>query len=226
MELKKLIEETDALENFLTEERIEKINRVLENRTDHLTVVLEDIYHSHNASAVIRTCDCFGIQNMHVIENEKLNRVNKCVAQGAGKWITLNKYKRSQNNTAECIKALKTEGYSIVATALVDGPVAELEELPVENEKIALCFGCEEFGLSEQLINSADHVVKLPMHGFTQSFNISVTVALCLQVLVKKLRMSDINWQLKHDDFVTLKHKWVKSSVKNADKILQRLGLF
>jgi tRNA (guanosine-2'-O-)-methyltransferase len=180
-ELKKQIE---FLTDFISEERLFKIDSTIDKRTKYLSVVLEDIYHPHNASAVIRTCECFGVQDMYTIENTKEYRVNKCVTRGAGKWITLNRYDSTKNNTVDCINSLKKNGYKIVATSLKKNITILPEELPIDN-KLALCFGTEELGLSDTLHEMSDYFVKIPMYGFTQSFNISVSAALILQILTE-----------------------------------------
>ena len=223
MNINRIDKEIDFFREFLTDERNEKIEEVLNNRTTNITVVLEDIYHSHNASAVIRTCDCFGIQNLHVIENMKKNRINKCVTQGAAKWISIKKYKEKIDNTEDCFLELKKRGYQIVGTALNHSGTIDIQDLPVGGNKIALCFGCEELGMSEKALEMSDYIVKIPMYGFTQSFNISVSVALSLQILTEKLHKSDIDWKLSEEEKKRLKHKWIKSSVKNADLLLTRL---
>lgn len=216
------IEELEFLESYLTDSRKQKIYKVAENRTRHLTVVLEDIYHSHNASAVIRTCDCFGIQDLHVIENEKRNRVNKGVTQGAGKWINLHHYNKEKNNTEACLSSLKEQGYLIAAATLDKTKSIKLEDLPIDKTRLALCFGCEEFGLSNIAHRMSDYNVSIPMYGFTQSFNISVTVALCLQVLRERLNNLDINWHLSEKEEKELIFEWTFKSVKNSELLLKR----
>ncbi|MCP4181098.1 MAG: RNA methyltransferase [bacterium] len=217
--IKKQIE---FLTDFVTKERLFKIDKILAQRTEYLTVVLEDIYHSHNASAVIRTCECFGIQNMYTIENVRQHRVNKCVTQGAGKWVTLNRYTNAENNTENCIRHLKKRGYKIVATSLREGVSVTPDELPVDN-KLALCFGTEELGLSDTLHDMADYFIKIPMVGFTQSFNISVSAALILQILTGKLQNTEIDWHLGEKENLNIRLTWIKNSIRNVDAILKRI---
>jgi tRNA (guanosine-2'-O-)-methyltransferase len=216
----KLIE---YLKGFLSVNRIEKIDSVLKDRTKHITVVLEDIYHPHNASAVVRTCDCFGVQNLHVIENTKSYKVNKCVTQGSGKWVSFHRYNKKKDNTENCLMKLKREGYHIAATSLRGENVISIEDLPVD-QKTALCFGTEELGLSKRVHDLADSTVKIPMFGFSQSLNISVCAALCLYNLTKRLRSSDFPWRLQADERNALRLDWMKKSIKNADVILRRFN--
>ncbi|UPT65280.1 MAG: RNA methyltransferase [Sphingobacteriales bacterium JAD_PAG50586_3] len=172
---------------------------------------MEDIYQTQNASAVLRSADCFGIQDVHVIEIRNKYSVNKDVARGAPKWITSHKYINGKDNTADCYKALKDKGYRIVATS----PHAKgytIHNLPVE-QKTALVFGTEKFGLSEYAFNNADDYVAIPIYGFTESFNISVTAALFMQHLIGKIRASGVNWQLPEEERLDILLQWAWNSV-------------
>ena len=211
----------DYLLGFVSEKRIEKIDSILNDRTKHVTVVLEDIYHPQNASAVVRTCDCYGIQDLHVIENTNSYKVNKCVTQGAGKWISLYRYNGREDNTEDCIMKLKDQGFHIAATSLQNKDDVSIEELPVE-KKIALCFGSEELGLSDKAHDLADSIIRVPMYGFTQSFNVSVCAALCLNNLIKRLHNSDTAWRLTDDERNVLRLDWIMKSIKKPDMLLTR----
>lgn len=207
----------EYLAGFLTEERKRKIEEVLESRTRRITVALENIYHPPNASAIVRTCECFGIQDMHFIREEKDCKINADVVQGASKWISMNDYK----TTGECVSKLRDNGYLIVATTLRDKENIQPEYLPVD-KKLALFFGAEETGLSNEAHDSADYFVKIPMRGFTQSFNISVSAALLLQTLTKKITETGIESGLSEDEKAELRLQWHKNSIKNIDAILKR----
>jgi tRNA (guanosine-2'-O-)-methyltransferase len=206
------------LEQFVTERRSQLINRVLSQRTRYITVVLEDIFQSHNASAVLRSCDCFGIQDVHIIENRNTYRVNPDVALGSQKWLTLYKYTRQQNNTAVALAGLKKKGYRIIATA----PHANgcpLEEFDLHKGKTALVFGTELEGLSAEAASMADETLSIPMVGFTESLNISVTVAIILYYLTGRLKKSGIKWQLSDTEYVQVKLQWLKNSINRSDSI-------
>ena len=167
----------EHLLQFVTPERQVRMEQVIEHRTTHIRVVLENIYQPHNASAVMRSCECFGIQHLHVIENSNAFTVNPDVAMGASNWINLHRHRDSDaDNTAACLRELRKSGYRIVATSL-DSTSVPLTELPLE-EKTSLWFGTEELGLSKQVLQEADAHVHIPMQGFTQSFNISVSAAM------------------------------------------------
>jgi len=215
------------LEGFITENKRMLFAQVIEKRTRHLTVVLEDIYQSQNASAVLRSCDCFGIQDVHIIENRYAYSINPDVALGSTKWLNLTKYNSKEENTLECYSALREKGYRIVATTPHKNDIM-LAELELD-QKTALVFGTELDGLSETAIENADAWVKIPMYGFTESFNISVSAALCLYHLSEKLRHSDIPWHLQEDELTDIRILWAKSVIKHAEKyekeFLKREGL-
>ncbi len=203
------------LMNFITENKSQKFEQIIQYRTRYMTVVLEDIFQSQNASAVLRTCDCFGIQDIHIIENENKYKINPGVALGASKWINIIKYSDKENNTENCLKALKKQGYKIVATTPHKGDYT-LDKLKI-NKKTALLFGTELEGLSEAAMNNADEFVKIPMYGFTESFNISVSAAICLFHLTEKLRKSRIKWRLTNEEIIDIKIRWAKSVIKKAE---------
>jgi tRNA (guanosine-2'-O-)-methyltransferase len=207
----------DFLNQFITEDRVAIQNEVLAERTRHITAVIEDIYQPHNASAVIRTCDCFGIQDLHIIENRNKYKVNPKVALGSGQWVNIIKYKEEANNSLSCITQLKSKGYKIVATT----PHAEKSIYDLElNEPIALVFGNEKEGISELIKDNADALVKIPMYGFTESFNISVSAALCMSLLIEKLRKTNIKWQLSEKEKLTLSVDWAKNRLGAIDKYI------
>jgi len=211
------IQLTNYLSTFVTSERLEKFNTLIEFRTRFVTIVLEDIYQPHNASAVLRSCECFGIQDVHIIENKNKYQVNPDVALGSSKWLTLNKYNEKENNTSGCIRHLKKNGYKIYATSSHNNDIS-IDQVPLD-EKIALFFGTELHGISQDVINEADGFVKIPMFGFTESFNISVSAAICLFSLTSRLRKSNAEWQLNNKDKIEIKLQWLKNSIKNAEAI-------
>ena len=200
---------------FISENKIDRFNRIIEDRTRYLTIVMEDIFQPHNTSAVLRSCDCFGIQDVHIIENLNKYEVNPDVALGSSKWINIYKYNKLGNNSGDCFEKLKNQGYNIIAaTPHKDGFTPE--SLPLEN-KIALIFGTELEGLSKTAINMADGFVSIPMYGFTESFNISVSVALLLRALIERLHHSIIQWQLPEEEKLDVQIQWAKNVIKRAD---------
>jgi tRNA (guanosine-2'-O-)-methyltransferase len=207
----------EFISQFLMPERVEIQNQVLEERTRHITAVVEDVYQAHNASAVIRTCDCFGLQDMYIIEEQNRFKISKNIALGSGQWVNLCKFREQENNTLDCIKDLKKKGYKIVATTPhTDKSIYDLDI----TEPVALVFGNEKRGISPLMEEHADELVKIPMYGFTESFNISVSAALCLSILVEKMRASDIAWQLSEEEKNILRVDWAKSRLGSIEKYI------
>ncbi len=211
------------LSQYVSSARKNKIDKVLKERTGYVSLVLEDINKPHNASATIRTCECLGVQNIHIIENpENVSPffASNWVTQGASKWVSLSRYKKkAQNNTKTCIDLLKKEGYMIITTS-PDAESLSLDQIPM-GKKLAFMFGNEEKGLSDYAFNEADACLSLPMHGFTQSYNISVSVAITLSHVIKKLRASKVNWNLSETEKRNLKLLWYKKSVR-AGKMIEK----
>ena len=212
----------EHLAGFVTPERLGQMERVLDSRTRFITVVLENIFHSHNASAVIRSCDCFGVQDVHIIEGLYKFKTNLGIAKGADNWLSLSSYNQGvgEEPAKDCLQQLKARGYRIVATALSEGSVP-IQDLPVD-QKIALCYGTEDTGLSDTILSLADTRVKIPMFGFTQSLNISVSVALSLNELSKRIRGEHSDWQLSEEERQEIKFNWLCQSVRNAKAIMDR----
>lgn len=210
------------LSGYLTSNRSQLYDDVLNMRTRYLTVVLEDTDKEQNASAVLRTCDCFGVQNVHIIENQTNFSVNRDIAMGSSKWLTLKKYNESENNTLEAIRQLKAENYRIVATSPHIND-QELEDFDLSKGKTALFFGSERPGISEIVQNEADEFIKIPMYGFTESFNVSVSAAIILHYLTFKMRQDQgIKWKLSDEEKDILKLEWVRKSIKRCDLLEKR----
>ncbi len=214
---------TEFLSSFVTETRLGKMSNILRQRTRYITVVLEDIFQSHNASAVLRSCDGFGIQDVHVIENRNSFNPNKEVDMGTSQWLSINRYQpeTSENCTAETLHELKKNGYRIVATTPHTNDT-NLEDFDLDRGKAAIVFGTELEGISSEVENAADEFLKIPMHGFVESFNISVACALTLHHLSWKLRNSDINWNLTKDEQKMIKLEWLRKTVNNASALEAR----
>jgi len=219
MSQKNTLELRDYLFEFISENKKELFKKIIEDRTRHLTVVLEDTYQPHNASAVLRSCDLFGVQDVHIIENTNEYTLSEQVAMGSSKWLTLKKYNEQKENTLACFDALRKEGYRIVATTPHTKDVM-LVDLPLD-QKTALVFGTELTGLSDVAIENADAYVKIPMYGFTESFNISVSAALSLYQLTENLRKSDINWQLSEEEKIDIQIAWAMNVIKKSELIVE-----
>ncbi len=203
------------LEEYVTEHKSHLIKEVLDERTRHLTVVLEDLYHGHNISAVIRTCDCFGVQDLYITQRLHDYKVNPNIVRGASKWVTLEKYVRSEESTEACFADLKKKGYRLVGTT-PDPNSTSIQALDI-SQKTALVFGTELEGLSEYAKGQVDELVHIPMYGFTESFNISVSAALILNELVSRLKRSEVAWGLSEEEKNALKLEWYQRIVKRSD---------
>jgi tRNA (guanosine-2'-O-)-methyltransferase len=201
---------------FISEERRAKFERYIEWRTRYVTIAVEDIYQPHNISAVIRSAECFGIQDLHVIENTNKFSPNPEVSLGSNKWLTLHHYRAGENNSLECIQALQKSGYRIVATTPHEKDKL-ISELDLAKGKVALFFGTELEGISKTVIDNADEFVKIPMFGFTESFNISVSTAICDYELTSRLRNSAIDWRLTEDEKTDILLEWARNSVQKHE---------
>lgn len=209
------------LASFITPHKQKLIEQVLDFRTDYLTLVLEDIYQPHNASATIRTCECFGIQNIHIIENRNRYEVNPDVVLGSVKWVTLYRYREmGTDNTASCISNLRMLGYRIAATTPHEGGYTP-ETIPLD-QPLAVLFGTEEKGLTPGALAAADCTIRIPMFGFTESLNISVSVAVLFSHLIRRLHASPhIQWRLSPKRRNEVRLQWYRRIVKRSDILIE-----
>jgi tRNA (guanosine-2'-O-)-methyltransferase len=208
------------LQSFLTENRKAVFEKVLAQRTRHFAVLLEDIYQKHNTSAVVRSCDVFGIQDLYIIENKYNSYVSNQVAKGAQKWIGFHEFNSEAYNTKNCIDALRGKGYQLIATT-PHNESCMLQDFDI-TKKSALVFGVEKEGVSDTVLQEADGYLKIPMVGFTESLNISVAVAIILHELTVRLRSSKVPWQLSAKEKNEIRLDWCKKSIQNVNKIIER----
>ncbi len=211
----------DEFAQYITDERREKFEKNAYERTRYVTVVLEDVYQAHNVSAVLRTCDCFGIQDVHIIEGRHRYRPNEAVSKGAAQWLSLTRYSDPQLATQECFSVLRSQGYTIVA-ATPHEQDSLIESFPLD-KKIAVVFGTERWGLSEYALKNADAFVKIPLYGFTESFNISVSAAVALYELTRRLRTSSLEWRLSPNDLIDLKLAWLAAVTHRGSQITEQI---
>ncbi len=204
------------LEDFISEERRDRFISVLKERTKFITVAIEDVYQMHNTSAVIRSCESFGIQEAHLIEGRFGKRLDKNIAMGAQQWVDVHRY----DSCTEALEQLRALGYQIVATTPHDDGTL-LSKFNFDS-KIALFFGTEKEGLSDEVLASADSFLKIPMVGFTESLNISVSAAIILQDLTTKLKQTNLPWELKEKEITEKRLDWTKKSIKSIEEILIR----
>lgn len=202
------------MSDYVTDNKKQLFEQVLSKRTRYLTVVLEDLFKAHNASAVMRTAEGLGIQDIHVVEQRNAYDYNPYVLRGAGKWLTLHKYNRTGQNMKICFDHLKSQGYQILATSPHEY-AKDYREINLK-QKTAVVFGAEETGISDYVKANADEFVQIPMHGFTESFNISVSAAIVLEDFCRQIRMNP-DCGLTPEEIFTLKLEWYQKMIPNVD---------
>lgn len=219
MEQSLKIELSEYLLGFISENRKKRFDEVIAQRTDHLRIVLENVYQGHNASAVLRSCESFGVQHVHFIENRNHLKISDDVAMGSSNWLNIHRHNKSPNNTVEAIQQLKREGFRIVGTSPHKDDCT-IDQLPVD-KKLALVFGTEIEGISPDVFEHADEFVKIPMYGFTESFNVSVCAALCLYELTSRIRSSVPNYHLSEEEKTNVYFDWLKTSVDHSEALIK-----
>lgn len=200
---------SEYLQKFVTEQRLDRFREVLAQRTRYLTMVLEDIFHPHNASACLRTCDCFGIQDVHIVEHRNEFEPNEEISLGSSQWLTIHQHLSDSGDAGvRCIQQLQEQGFRVVATSPRQNSLP-LDQVPID-KPLAVIFGAEQMGVSEASIEASDALVHIPMYGFTESFNISVSLALIARELTTRIRAAGIEWQLPADQHDALLDEWVE----------------
>lgn len=221
--MKTVKEQVEYLRDFVVDEKNALFDSLIQERTDYVTVVMEDLFQSHNQSAVMRSADCYGIQNVHLIENRNHYDSTSTVSQGARDWLTLHRHRELKNNTLPTINQLKAEGYRIIATTPHSNDVM-IDELDLGKGKMAFIMGTELTGLSDQVISEADEFVKVPMFGFTESLNVSVCAAIIMYSVTQRLRKSTLDWRLSEDRKYEVLFQWYRNTIKASDEILERFN--
>jgi tRNA (guanosine-2'-O-)-methyltransferase len=204
------------LENIITPQRQTNFLNVLKDRTKHFTVVVEDVFQMHNTSAVMRSCEVFGIQELHIIEQKFGKKIDKEIAMGSQKWVDIATFE----STKKCVETLKNKGYQIIATTPHENDCL-LDDFDISKPS-ALFFGTERDGVSDEIIKNADGFLKIPMVGFTESLNISVSAAIIIQNLTQRLRNSEVKWQLSELEILEKRLQWAKNSIKDIVRIEER----
>jgi tRNA (guanosine-2'-O-)-methyltransferase len=207
MDMHRKKELIEYLSQRITHDRRIKMDQAIPYRTRYVTLLLEDIFQQHNASAIIRSAECLGVQDLHIIQDKFNFSVTAGVAMGSSKWIDMHRY----GSTQHAFEELRNKGYKIIVTS--PNTDTYLEDLPLDY-KIALIFGTENVGVSEYALSNADQLIKIPMFGFTQSYNVSVSVALCLYDIIPKLHNSSISWQLSEEEQLDVMLTWLRRSIR------------
>ena len=205
------------LATFMTEERFSLFERTLAQRTNYMTILAENTFHPHNAAALMRHCEAFGVQRMHTIETRCSFDPSQNISRGSDRWLNLVRH----NSTEEALTALKAEGYRLVATT----PHRESctpETFDVTKGKFALIFGTEHAGISEEAMAAADEYLRIPMCGMVESLNVSASAAILIYQLTGRIRAQVAGWPLSEREQTELLYDWTRLSVKDAERILQR----
>lgn len=191
---------------------------LVELRTKKITLVLEDIYQSHNAAAVLRSGDCFGVQDVHIIENRNQWKPHPDIEQGSSKWLTIQRYGEKEHNTAACLTSLKEKGYVIASTT----PHTDMtiDELPTD-KPVALVLGTEMQGISDTVKDNSDYLVRIPMYGFTESFNISVAAAISLHTLRTKFVNDSRDLTLTEEEKTEVLLSWCRNTINRSEKVIE-----
>lgn len=212
----------DYLSQFLTDRRLSLIEQVLESRSRYMTCLLEDIYQSQNASAIVRSCECCGLQEIHVVEDTNRLNYNPLVLRGADKWIDVVRHSGSEGSALDgALDALRSSGYRVVA-ATPHASDSDVTGFDLEAGPFALVMGNERRGISKRVMAEADAFVRIPMFGFTESFNVSVSAGILLSQLAVRLRASNVTWQLSADEKERLRLEWIKQSLRNPEGLIAR----
>ena len=207
------------LSQYITPERKDSFERVLANRTRHFTIAIEDLHKEKNSSAIMRTCECFGIQDVHVIEDDNYLKPSPLISAGASNWLDIFHYNEFEDNALASINHLKSEGYQIVATHPDPKNIA-LQNFDI-SQKSVFFLGDELDGLSDTVLNHADVFLTIPMLGFTKSYNVSVSGGIILQEVIPALHTSKIDWQLTEDEKLDLRIKWSIKSIKKGQELVR-----
>jgi len=210
-------ERIDYLATFMTEERFSLFEQTLSMRTTYLTILTENTFHPHNAAALIRHCEAFGVQRMHTIETRCQFDPSQNISRGSDRWLNLVRH----SSTSEALSALKAEGYRLVATT----PHRESctpETFDVKKGKFALIFGTEHAGISDEAMAAADEYLRIPMCGMVESLNVSASAAVLIYQLAQRVRAQVEGWQLSEEEQTRLLYDWTRLSVKDAGRILER----
>lgn len=209
----------EYLSGFVLGSRLDVLHRVLAQRTDYMAVAVADLYHGHNASAVVRTCDCFGVQTLFAHQGRNAFLPEKEITMGADKWVTV---KLMDGELLDTVSHLRSQGYRIVATTPHGEGCVSLSDFDVAAGPFALLFGSERQGLERVVVEACDQCLTIPMFGFTESLNISVSAAIALQHLAGELRRHDVDWQLSRSRRADVMLEWLMGSVKDAHRIAQK----
>lgn len=207
----------EHLSGFMLPARRAVMERVLAQRTCYMTVCTENMFHPQNASALVRTCEAFGIQEIHTVEELCGFQPNLHIVRGTDKWIDIHRH----GSTAEAVAALRSSGYRIVATTPHRDETLP-ETFDISAGPFALVFGTEHAGISDQIIDSADAFIRIPMYGFVESLNVSASASILIRHLSERIRQSNLPWFLTPAQRMQILYRWMKESVRDSERILMQ----
>ena len=212
----RLQETFDYLKQFLTDERLSKIEHFSQESSDFVLPVMEDVYQFRNAAAIVRSVEACGFHHVVALEEENVFNPNLKVTKGAETWVKVEK----MPNNLDSLKEIKSRGYKILAVS----PEKNATMLPdyEVKEPIALVFGTELEGVSDEILDFADETLAIPMYGFTKSFNVSVAAAICMYELKQKLMKSGIDYKLSEEKLLEMKIRWTVNSIRSGEELLER----
>ena len=217
LSLEELRERIDYLSSFLLESRIETLTRALDMRTEYITVMTENMFHAQNASAIVRHCEAFGVQNIHTVEELCPFLPTLNIALGTDKWIDINRHA----TTANAVKALRAQGYRIIATTPHHKSCTP-ETFDVKKGKFALVFGTEKTGVSEDILAEADEYLQSPMCGMVDSLNVSASAAILIYMLSQRMRLECDDWHLSEEVRSRILYDWYRFAVRDSEALLER----
>ncbi len=212
--MKDLAQTFEYLKQFLTEERLSKIEHFSPESSDFVLPVLEDVYQFRNAAAIVRSVEACGFHKVVALQEENNFEPNLRVTKGADTWVEVEKLSRNIASLQE----IKNRGYKIVAVSL-ENNAKMLPEYEV-TEPMALVFGTEMEGVSQEILDFADETLAIPMYGFTRSFNVSVAASICMYELKQKLMKSGIDYKLSEEKRLKMKIRWAVNSIRSGEEIL------
>lgn len=206
----------DYLKIFLTAERLQKIEFHAEESSDFVLPVMEDVYQFRNAAAIVRSVEACGFHKIVALEKENIFEPNLKVTKGADNWVKVEKMPWN----IESLREVKNRGFKMVAVSPEKNAVM-LPDYEI-SEPVALIFGTEWDGVTEEILDFADETLAIPMYGFTKSFNVSVAAAICMYELKRKLIHSNLHYKLSDEKKLQLKIDWAVSSIKSGEEILKK----
>ena len=216
LSIEELRERIDYLSSFLLESRIDTLTRALDMRTDYITVMTENMFHAQNASAIVRHCEAFGVQNIHTVEELCPFLPTLNIALGTDKWIDINRHA----TTADAVKSLRTRGYRIIATTPHHKSCTP-ETFDVKKGKFALVFGTEKTGVSDEILAQADEFLQIPMCGMVDSLNVSASAAILIYMLSQRMRVECDDWHLSEEKYARTLYDWYRFAVRDSEALLE-----